>query len=175
MRRLQKNMNPWTKAKMYLPLLAILVVGLLSACGTSATVTPPSDESLDPPEVASPSDEPLGPTDRVDVVYFHRPRRCVTCLCFEERISYVVKTYFQDELASGKLTFEIFNLGDNENAVIANKYGAVGSQLFINTIRDGIDHITDIQDIWGWGCTSNEEAFDNAVRSAIAQSLNGEE
>ena len=166
-----------SKVKIYLPLLVLLLVGLLCACASSSPVTaPPPDESSQPPETISPPpDQPSGLPDRVDVVYFHRPQRCKKCICFEERVSYVVETYFQDDLTSGKLTFEIFNLGDDENAAIANKYGAVGSQLFINTVRDGIDHITDIQDIWGWGCTNNEEAFDNAVRNTIAQSLDGEE
>ena len=113
--------------------------------------------------------------NRVDVVYFHRPQRCPTCLCFEERIVYVVNTYFQDELKSGKLTFGVYNIGDSKNADIARKYGAVGSQLFINTVKDGTDHIRDIKKIWSWNCRTNKQGFDQQVKSAIEQSLNGEE
>jgi len=178
--------NILIKAKMYFPLILILLVGLLSACGSPApAVTPLPGESSEPSEVATtpptepselpetttPQDESLGPPDRVDVVYFHRPLRCVTCLCFEEKIRHVVKTYFQDEVDSGKLTLEVLNLGDEENAAIVNKYGAFGPQLFINSVRGGTDHIKNIEEIWSWNCRSDEEGFEEAVRIVIEQSL----
>ena len=169
-------MNIMSKARIYLFLLGILIIGVLYACGSpTPEVIPPPSEPPEAPVVSSPSEKPSGTPDRVDVVYFHRPQRCVTCICFEERISHVVKTYFRSELDSGKLTFQILNLGDEENAAIASKYGAIGSQLFINTVKDDIEHIRDIQEIWSWKCTKDEEGFDQAVKSVIEQSLRGEE
>jgi hypothetical protein len=156
----------------------MLAVGLFCAC-TSPSIPPTSPPDESPPQ----SDEtPTSQTpvetpnlvERVDVVYFHRPQRCPTCLCFEERIIYVVNTYFQDELNSGKMTFQVCNIGDSKNAAIVKKYGAISSQLFINTMKDGTDHITDIQDIWSWHCTRNKEGFDQQVKNVIQQSLNGE-
>ena len=168
-------MNILTKTKMSSLLIVIPVIGLLCACANPSPVTaPPPDESSKPSEIVAPPDEPSGLPDRVDVVYFHRPQRCKTCICFEERISYVVNTYFQEELADGKLTFKVLNVGDEENAVVASKYNAISSQLFINTVTEGVDHIEDIREIWAWGCTRNEEGFDEAVRTTIEQSLNGE-
>jgi hypothetical protein len=174
------------RAKMHFTIAAILAVGLLCACASPAIPpTSPSDEPPGASEITTtPPDEPSNPQtqdeslnlpDRVDVVYFHRPQRCVTCLCFEERIRYVVSTYFQNELDSGQMTFGVYNIGDSKNADIVKKYGAVGSQLFINTVKDGTDHIIDIQDIWSWGCRTNEEGFDQQVKSVIEQSLKGEE
>ena len=164
-----------TKAKICFSLLALLALGLVCACGSLVpAATPPGEGSSGSPAVSSTPDEPLKLSDMIEVIYFHRPRRCVTCLCFEERVSHVVKTYFQDEVASGKLTFEIFDLGDEDNAAIAEKYGAFSSQLFINTIRDGVDHIRDIQEIWYWDCTHDKEGFDKAVKNVIEQSLEGE-
>ena len=171
------------KAKIYLFLFIILAIGLACACASPAPATPPppsqpsgsTETTTEEPSTSQTQDETLNLVDRVDVVYFHRPQRCPTCLCFEERIIYVVKTYFQDELNSGKLTFRVCNIGDSKNAAIVKKYGAVGSQLFINTVKDGTDHITDIQDIWSWNCRSNKEGFDQQVKSVIEQSFNGEE
>ena len=171
-------MNIALKARMYYPLLAILLVGLLCACGNpSSAVPPPTEEPSTSPAVTPPTEQPSEQTEtttarsRVDVVYFHRPRRCVTCLCFEERIRHVVTTYFQDEVDRGKLTLEIVNLGDKESAAIINKYGAFGPQLFINTVRNGADDIRDIEEIWSWGCRSDKEGFDQAARNLIEQSL----
>jgi hypothetical protein len=167
------------RAKTYLAIGTILVIGLLCACASPAIPpTSPPDESPGPSDgqpTSQAQDEPLDLPDRVDVVYFHRPQRCVTCLCFEERIRYVVSTYFQNELDSGQMTFGVYNIGDSKNAAIVKKYGAVGSQLFINTVKDGTDHIIDIQDIWSWGCRTNKEGFDQQVKSIIEQSLEGEE
>ena len=117
----------------------------------------------------------ITPTVKVDVLYFHRPRRCTKCLCFEERVSHVVNEYFQNEIDSGQLTFQILNLGDEKNAALVKKYGAVGSQLFINTIVDGVEHIRDIQEIWSWDCTSNTDRFNEEVKNAIELSLKGEQ
>jgi hypothetical protein len=168
-------MNMPLRIKMYFAIVAILTVGLLCACASPAIPpNPPPDEPIQPSDTAPASqtqDETSNPVDRVDVVYFHRPQRCVTCICFEKRITYVVNTYFQDELNSGKMTFGVYNIGDRKNAAIVKKYGAVGSQLFINTMKDGTDHIADIQDIWSWKCRTDKEGFDQKVKDVIAQSL----
>jgi len=176
------------RAKTHFAIVTMLAVGLLCACGSpaipptspeGAAVPPTTTPSLPKPsgqiQTITPPDESSTLPDRVDVVYFHRPQRCVTCLCFEERVRYVVSTYFQNELNSGKMTFGVYDIGDSKNAAIVKKYGAVGSQLFINTVKDGTDHITDIQDIWSWNCRSNKEGFDQQVKSVIEQSLAGEQ
>ncbi len=118
------------------------------------------------------SDVSSGPADRVEVVYFHRTQRCYNCFYAEEGTRYTIETYFADELASGKLTFEVVNVQDEENAAIVKKYGAFTSSLFINTIRDGTDHIEQVSEIWF--VLGNDEAFVEVVRSKIEKSLKGE-
>ena len=167
------------KIRIYISLLAILILGLLSACSnpTSApapVLTQPDKPVNSPPPVTSSPEKTTDKADKVDLVYFHSPQRCKTCICFEERISYVVQTYFQDELKSGKLSWSIYDIGDNENAAIVNKYRAVGSQLFINTIRDGVDNIKDIQEVWSWGCLNDDDGFDESVKNVIELSLGDE-
>jgi len=169
------------RARMYVTIVTILAAGLFFACASPAIPPTPSDEPPSQPEIiTTPSDnsstsqngiESPVLSGRVDVVYFHRPQRCVTCLCFEERVRYVVSMYFQNELNSGKMTFGVYDIGDNKNIDIVNKYGAVGSQLFINTVKDGADNIKDIQDIWYWNCRSNKAGFDQKVKNVIDQSL----
>lgn len=151
-------MNMVTKTLSHI-LPVCLALSLMVGCASSTT-PPPSDTSL-------------GPTDRVDVVYFHRTQRCPRCIHAEESINYTVETYFADELASGKVTFQVVNLQDEENAAIVNKYGAYTSSLFINTIRDGTDHIEEVTYIWL--LLDDREAFVEAVRSKIEKSLKGEE
>jgi hypothetical protein len=157
-------------------LLVVLVIcGLLPGCASPATVISPEPpvriEAPQPPPAAIPKPPADLPANRVEVAYFHMPQRCVTCICFEQRADYVVKTYFQNEMASGKLTFQIYNIGDKSNVAIVKRYNALGSQLFVNMIINNDDHIKDIQDVWDWHCTSDKPGFDDKVRTVIKQSL----
>ena len=119
------------------------------------------------------SNNSSGPADRVDVVYFHRTQRCYTCRYAEEGTRYALETYFADELASGRVTFQVINVEDEANADIVEKYNnASYLTLCINAVRNGTDHIEEVTDIWL--VISNDEAFVEAVKSRIEKSLNGE-
>lgn len=162
----KRNKNKATKSKVTRILwivcpivLACLAVLLVVVYRTSPATPPASNNSS-------------GPADRVDVVYFHRTQRCVKCIYAEEETNYTLETYFGNELASGKLTFQVINIDDKANADIVEKYGAYGSQLFINTVKDGTDHIEHVTDIWL--VIGDDEAFVEIVKSKIEKSLNGE-
>ena len=118
------------------------------------------------------SNNSTGPADRVDVVYFHRTQRCSTCIHAEELTRYTVETYFADELASDKLTFQSIDVQDSNNAAIVNKYGAYARQLFINAVRDGSDHIEQATDLYP--LIFDDEAFVETLKSKIEKSLTGE-
>lgn len=136
-------------------LLACLILSLMLGCTASSTAPPTSDT----PSVLA---------DRVEVVYFHRTQRCGGCIYAEDRIRYTVETYFKDELASGKLIFKAVNI--KENAAVVEKYGAFTSSLFVNTIRDGTEHIDDVTDDI-WLLLGNDEEFVEEVKSKIEISL----
>ena len=105
------------------------------------------------------------------MVYFHMPQRCTTCLCFEERITYVVKTYFQNEMASGKLTFIVCELGDARKAALIRRYNAFTTQLFVNTIKNNADNSKYIEEIWSWRCIADKNGFAEKMRNLVEQSL----
>lgn len=111
--------------------------------------------------------------NRVDVIYFHVNQRCPTCMCFEQRVNYVIATHFTEAISSGKLTYRVLNAQQEQNAATARKYGAVGSQLFVNTVTNGQDSIKDIQEIWNWNCRYSTPDFDSKVKSTIEKSLEG--
>lgn len=113
-------------------------------------------------------------SNRIDVVYFHANLRCVTCLCFEKEVTNIIKTYFQDAINSGKLTYRVLNIQEPQNAAIAKKYGALGSQLFVNNVINDFDNIEDIQDIWSWNCAADLSGFDTKVKDVIELRLNGQ-
>ena len=138
-------------------LLISLVAVLLCNCGNPA------------PEASLPADTPSATADMVEVVYFHRAQRCNSCIYAETGTHYTMETYFKDELASNKLTFKAVNFEDKESAATVKKYGAFTSSLFINTIRDGTDHIDEVKEIWFF--VGNNKAFVEVVKSKIEESL----
>ena len=117
-------------------ILIFLAMGLLSACGSSA------------PEIPSTPTTSSVTVDKVEVVYFHRAQRCSGCIYAETATRYTVDNYFKDEMASGKLEFKVVELSNEANTAIVKKYGAYTSSLFINGIKDGVDHIEEVDKIW---------------------------
>jgi len=149
----------------------ILVVACVALCvvvGYTISKASPAGDHGQPN-----SNNSSGPADRVDVVYFHRTQRCHTCLYAENMTLYTLETYFADELASGKVTFQSINVQDKANADIVKKYNnASYLTLCINTVRGGTDHIEEITDIWT--VIDNDKAFVEIVKNKVEQSLTGE-
>ena len=70
-------------------------------------------------------------------------------------------------------TFKVLEIGTPENTEIINKYVAFGAQLFINIVKDEVDHITDIKEITALDCIGDNKGFDNVIRDVIERSLSG--
>ena len=136
-----------------------VIVWLVVAYGPSPMTPPVSNNSS-------------GPADRVDVVYFHRTQRCYSCTYMEDAARYTVETHFADELASGKVTFQVFNVEDEQNADVVEKYQSSYLSLYINTAKDGTDHIELVTDLYT--LIGNDEAFAETLKSKIQKSLTGE-
>lgn len=153
-------------------LLACLSLSLMAGCTVAPTV-PSAPNDGEPGHQEQPdSNISSSPADRVDVVYFHRTQRCRKCTYAEEATRYTLETYFKDELASGRVTFQAVDVQDEENADVVEKYDASYLSLFINTVRDGTDHIEEVTGIWR--VVGDDESFVELVKSKVEQSLSGE-
>jgi hypothetical protein len=158
-------------AKFIIPF--ILPFLLLAGCASMPS-TPAAEPASKPAEgQVVPVSITVEPGLKLEVVYFHAPFRCATCLCWEEQITYVINTYFASYLINGTMTYQVLDLGDYNNNDMARKYGTSSSQLFINRIVDGKDNIKYIQDLYQWQCLTSKTAFDNAVKEVIQKSLEG--
>jgi hypothetical protein len=67
----------------------------------------------------------------------------------------------------------VYDTGDPTNAELVKKYNAVGPQLFITTVTNGVEKTTDIQEIWSWSCLTNKTKFDANLKTVIEMSLQG--
>jgi len=153
-------------------ILGCIALSLMAGC--AASTAPPAADGGEPDNQEHPnSNTSLGPADMVEVVYFHRAQRCYSCKYAEEGTRYTVETFFEDELASGKLVFKVLNVEDEKNAALVNKYGAFTSSLFINTVRGGVEHIEEVTDIWL--VLDDNNVFVEVVKNKIEKSLKGQE
>jgi hypothetical protein len=147
--------------------IVIILAALLLCILTPALFSCARDNLLPTPEVY------IGPADKVEIVYFHRPKRCDACLFAEDRIKYVVNNHFKDQLAAGKITLDIYEVTDDSIQDIRKKFGAYGSQLFVNRIKDGIDQIRYVEEIWNWECLDDAELFDATLIRVIDTNVYG--
>lgn len=152
-------MNAFMKAnKIHILLLSLLALGLLSACsGTS-------------PEANTP-EEPLGPPDRIDVVYFYDSKACLCYAVVGADIQSTLFLHFGGELTSGKLTLQCIDLNSDNNTAIANKYGATGTplSLFINIVRGETEEIIAVPEIWL--VKDDNRALDRLVSNRVSEYL----
>lgn len=164
-------MNISNKAKLYLPLLAIIVLGLLAACSSPATDLPAPKPSASESPSPPPADKPTALANRVDIVYFHPKIRCGACISVELRTKALMNDSFKDAMSNGKLTFQAYELQDKQNRSMVLKYGAVSSQLFITTVKNGVENIKHIEEVWMPQILNDGVAFDEFMRKIISQSL----
>ncbi len=153
--------------------VAVLAIGFLWACGSEAPVTKPPvpERTSEPSPIPQPSVPPSVPINRVDIVYFHPKVRCGACISVELRTRAVLNDSFKDAVDSGKLTFQAYELQDKQNASIVKKYGALGSQLFITTVKNSTETIKHIEEVWMPNLLNDQVAFDEFMRKLISQSL----
>lgn len=142
----------------YVTWLALLLFGLLAAC-------------LNPVPAAEPTEKSLGPPDRIDIVYFHLGEACHCMDPMGDCIHSTIFINFNEEMASGRLTFQRLKLDDRDNAAIAEKYNATPFSMFINIVRGDTERIIAVLEIWPirYDCDVLEEL----VKSKIRQILEG--
>ena len=74
-------------------------------------------------------------------------------------------------MANCRISFEVYNLGEEENAVIIEEYGAYTSSLFFNVIRGDTNNIEEVNEIWL--VVGDNDAFVETVKNRIEETLMG--
>jgi len=91
---------------------------------------------------------PPGQVEHVEVAYFHRTHRCAGCIEAERLIRKTFDTYFTDQLESGEMSLVVADVQKQQNAALVQRYGAWGSSLYLGIIKDRIEYIWPVSDIW---------------------------
>lgn len=75
--------------------------------------------------------------NKIIVYYFHRIKRCPTCIKIEEYSDEAIKNGFTEQLKNGSLEWKIINIEDEGNEHFENDYELYTQSLVIVEIRNG--------------------------------------
>lgn len=67
----------------------------------------------------------------LEVVYFHAPNRCPSCVANETQTQKVLEKHFKSELANGQVSFVSLDLKEDKNKALVEKYEIVFPTLLI--------------------------------------------
>lgn len=112
------------------------------------------------------------PVERVEVYHFHLTQQCYSCKTVGAYAEETVKTYFPDELKSGKLVFGHINVELPENRKLVEQYGTTGSSLWIGVYDANGFHKEENTNVWYK--ISNKDAYMSYLGDLIQKRMNGD-
>jgi hypothetical protein len=107
---------------------------------------------------------------KIEVIDFYGTHRCVTCQAIEANAQYTVETFFQDAVKEGRVEFKTVNVDDEKNYAVAEKFGAAGTALFINVIKDGKEEYIDLTN-FAFAEGNDKDAFSAKLKAKIEEQL----
>ena len=106
----------------------------------------------------------------VEVIDFHSTHRCLTCNAIESSTKYTLETYFKEELSSNKITLQVINVDKEKNYIIAEKFEATGTALFLNVIVDGKETQIDLTE-FAFMNGNDQKVFSEELKVKLEEEL----
>lgn len=109
---------------------------------------------------------------KIEVFHFHGTHQCYSCKTVGAYAEETVKTYFSDDLKSGKIVFDHINAELLQNKETALKYGVTGSSLWIGVYKsDG--SFSKEENVRVWYKINNKQEYMNYLKEVLEQKLEG--
>jgi hypothetical protein len=105
--------------------------------------------------------------DKVELLYFHRTQRCVSCNNAEQYTRDTLNKYYPDELQSGRLSIQ--SIDYQQDKAMAEKYNVKVQGLKIVTTKGGQVNVKDVPEIWTY--VKDRDAFMNFLKSVLDKEL----
>jgi hypothetical protein len=101
-------------------------------------------------EVAPPSTEPAGqPIPKLVAYYFHRTKRCRTCLAIEANGREALEEAFPEALKAGTLVWRAVNVEEPGNQHYIERYALTsGGLVLVNPQADGAQAWRNLEKVW---------------------------
>ena len=144
------------KIILLLPIIFIFITSCLGQTEINSNTSKSFDEEL---------------TNKIEVLEFYGKHRCTTCKNIEANTKLTLKSHFASEVESGKITYHLINFDDAKNEKIVEKYGAYGTSLYITTIKNNKENISDITN-FAFLNSGNKDKFTQKLKEKITKQLN---
>jgi len=122
--------------------ILVLLAGFITISGCSLNNKPVDN-------TATSNNSQSSEVEKIELFHFHGNSQCYSCVTVGDYAEETVKTYFADELESGRIVFDHINIELLENKITAMKYEATGSSLWIGVYRkDGSFSKEENTNVW---------------------------
>jgi hypothetical protein len=135
---------------------------LLSAIFLAVALLPDPDQKSDSMAIAAETG-----ADKVQLLYFHRTERCVTCNNVEQYARDTLDTYFKNELDSGIIS--INSIDYQKDKETAKKYTVKMQGLKMEITKNGETSVKDIPEVWTYA--KDKTAYMKFLKSIIDKEL----
>lgn len=89
------------------------------------------------------------PSDRVVAMYFHRTKRCPTCLKMGSYSEEAIKKGFAKQVKARSVEFHYVDFQDKKNAALTKGYKISGPALIVAKIEESkVKEYKNLRDIW---------------------------
>lgn len=110
--------------------------------------------------------------EKLEIYHFHGTHQCYSCKTVGAYAEETVKTYFEDELNSGKIVFDHINGDLLENRDLVIKYGVTSSSLWLGSYSEDGKFKSE-ENVNVWYKIKDKEDYMNYLKEIIEQKLAG--
>jgi hypothetical protein len=112
------------------------------------------------------------PATKIEVIYFHAPNRCPSCVANETQTKQVLEKHFKAEIASGQVSFVSLDLKEDKNKALVVKYEIVFPTLLILKKQGSNELKTDYTNTAFDYAFSEPEKYEKLLQAEIQKQLN---
>jgi len=109
---------------------------------------------------------------KIEVVYFHAPNRCPSCVANETQTKQVLEKHFKNEISKGIVTFISLDLKEARNEALITKYEIVFPTLLILKKQGNNEFKTDYTNTAFDYAFSEPEKYEQLLQAEILRQLN---
>jgi hypothetical protein len=105
--------------------------------------------------------------DNIQLLYFHRTQRCVSCNNAEAYARETLDRYYANELNSGKIAIQ--SIDYQTDKAMAEKYGVKMQGLKMVITRNGQQTVKDVPEVWAF--VKDKESCISCLKAALDKEL----
>ena len=107
----------------------------------------------------------------MEVLYFHGPQRCKTCVALQKAAKELVDAKFAKELKSGRVKFREIDLSTKEGEKLGDKYEIAWSSLVVVRKQGKKEKVADLTDDGFRYAVNNKAKIQSILQQKIAEFL----